>query len=200
MSLVPHKCRCRQCFQEMSETVEHPTGEIFDQLMVLTSVAGHLHRSGEHHSADTIREVQEKVYTGLATAMQKAKEGAVAQLGEHLRGTQEVQGSSPCRSTIISDFLALLRMYEFNAKDCGDRPVIKLSVDDIEKDFLDELKFVDQLPEDGLTGRALELADLVSYIIWGGSRGWERADKEQFEVLKREARKRLTVVKPRLVS
>ncbi len=183
--MVPHKCRCEQCFQEMPETVEQPRGEIFDQLMVLTSVAGHLHRSGEHHSADTIIEVQEKVYTGLATAMQKAKEGAVAQQGEHL---------SPSRSTISrADFLALLRRYEFNAKDCGDRPVIKLSVDDIEKDFLDELKFVDQLPEDGITGRALELADLVSDMIWGGDRGWECADKEQFEHLKREARKRMKV-------
>jgi len=89
--------------------------------------------------------------------------------------------------------LASLRMYEFNAMDCGSRRVIKLSVDDIEKDFLDELKFVDQLPEDGITGRALELADLVSDMIWGGARGWERADQEQFEHLKREAGKRMKV-------
>ncbi len=109
---------------------------------------------------------------------------------EQPRGRQEVRGSIPRRST-ISDFLASLRMYEFDAMDCGSRPVIKLSVDDIEKDFLNELKFVDQLPEDGITGRALELADLVSDMIWGGARGWECADQEQFEHLKREARKRM---------
>jgi hypothetical protein len=45
--------------------------------------------------------------------------------------------------------------------------------------------------EDGLTGRAMELADMVSDMIWGGERGWERADKAQFQHLKREARKRM---------
>lgn len=137
MSLVPHKCRCVTCFQEMN--------------------------------------------------------GAVAQQGEHLSGRQEVEGSSPSRSTIISNFLESLRQYEFDAQDCGARPVIKLSVDELEKDFLDELKILDYLPEDGLTGRALELADLVSSLVWGGSRGWERANKEQFESLKREARNRLNL-------
>jgi hypothetical protein len=47
--------------------------------------------------------------------------------------------------------------------------------------------------EDGLTGLALELADMVSDMIWGGERGWERATKEQFAHLKREARKRMKV-------
>ena len=45
--------------------------------------------------------------------------------------------------------------------------------------------------EDGLTGLALELADMVSDMIWGGERGWERATKEQFQHLKAEARKRM---------
>jgi len=34
-----------------------------------------------------------------------------------------------------------------------------------------------------LNERALILADIVSYEIWGGARGWERATDEQFEVL-----------------
>jgi hypothetical protein len=49
----------------------------------------------------------------------------------------------------------------------------------------------EEMTEDGLTGRALELADLVSDMIWGGERGWERATKEQFKYLKSEARKRM---------
>jgi hypothetical protein len=49
----------------------------------------------------------------------------------------------------------------------------------------------EELTEDGLTGRALELADLVSDMIWGGERGWERATNEQFKHLKSEARKRM---------
>jgi hypothetical protein len=49
------------------------------------------------------------------------------------------------------------------------------------------------MTEDGLTGRALELADLVSDMIWGGDRGWERANNVQFKHLKREARKRMKV-------
>jgi hypothetical protein len=47
------------------------------------------------------------------------------------------------------------------------------------------------MTEDGPTGRALELADLVSDMIWGGERGWERATNEQFKHLKSEARKRM---------
>jgi hypothetical protein len=49
----------------------------------------------------------------------------------------------------------------------------------------------EEMTEDGITGRALELADLVSDMIWGGERGWERADNEQFKYLKSEARKRM---------
>jgi hypothetical protein len=42
--------------------------------------------------------------------------------------------------------------------------------------------------EDGLTGRALELADAVSDLVWGGERGWEKATDEQFRQLKQELR------------
>ena len=87
--------------------------------------------------------------------------GAVAQLGEHLSGRQEVRGSSPRSSTSF-----------------------------------DETKVSDEMTEDGLTGRALELADLVSDMIWGGERGWERANNEQFVHLKREARKRMKQENP----
>jgi hypothetical protein len=51
----------------------------------------------------------------------------------------------------------------------------------------------DHWNEDGLTGLAVELADMVSDMIFGGERGWERATKEQFKHLKREARKRMKV-------
>jgi hypothetical protein len=57
----------------------------------------------------------------------------------------------------------------------------------------EEAQVSDELTEDELTGRALELADLVSDMIWGGERGWECADNEQFAHLKREARKRMKV-------
>jgi hypothetical protein len=55
----------------------------------------------------------------------------------------------------------------------------------------EEMQVSDEMTEDGLTGRALELADLVSDMIWGGERGWERADNEQFKHLKRKARERM---------
>ncbi len=54
--------------------------------------------------------------------------------------------------------------------------------------------------EDGPTGLAVELADMVSDMIWGGERGWERADKEQFKHLKREARKRMKAGSERLAE
>ncbi len=57
----------------------------------------------------------------------------------------------------------------------------------------DETAEEDHWNEDGLTGLAIELADMVSDMLWGGERGWECATKEQFEHLKREARKRMKV-------
>ncbi len=39
---------------------------LFDQLLVLTCVAGHLRRSGETASADAITQVQEELYKGFA--------------------------------------------------------------------------------------------------------------------------------------
>ena len=56
---------------------------------------------------------------------------------------------------------------------------------------LKEAQVSDEMTEDGLTGRALELADMVSDMIWGGERGWERADNEQFKQLLQQARTKL---------
>jgi hypothetical protein len=42
-----------------------------------------------------------------------------------------------------------------------------------------------------LTGRALELADTASDMIWGGERGWERATDSQYQALLRILRNRL---------
>ena len=39
----------------------------------------------------------------LWSVVSEEKKGAVAQQGEHLSGTQEVQGSIPCRSTSLED-------------------------------------------------------------------------------------------------
>ncbi len=43
------------------------------------------------------------------------------------------------------------------------------------------------------TERALELADLVSELVWGGERGWERCTDEQFKILKSTLTKRYRV-------
>ena len=45
----------------------------------------------------------------------------------------------------------------------------------------------------GVGARALELADIVSFHIWGGDRGWEKANPEQFEILKDTLREKLRV-------
>ncbi len=63
----------------------------------------------------------------------------------------------------------------------------------VEEELEEEAQVSDEMTEDGLTGRALELADLVSDMIWGGERGWERATNEQFKHLKSEARKRMKI-------
>ena len=39
--------------------------------------------------------------------------------------------------------------------------------------------------------RALDLADTVSYEIWGGTRGWERATDEQFQTLLKRLKEKL---------
>jgi len=46
-------------------------------------------------------------------------------------------------------------------------------LEDLTKEFL----------QPDLNERALILADIVSYEIWGGARGWERATDEQFAIL-----------------
>lgn len=129
MSMMPHKCKCGTCFQEIGN-------------------------------------------------------GAVAQLGEHLRGTQEVRGSSPRSSTSLDEDE---RAEQAAWQQAGAEAFWRI------EEELEEAQVSDEMTEDGLTGRALELADLVSDMIWGGDRGWERADNEQFAHLKREARKRMKV-------
>ena len=47
------------------------------------------------------------------------------------------------------------------------------------------------MTEDGLTGRAIALADMVSDMIWGGEQGWESATDEQFKFLLRNARQQM---------
>lgn len=47
------------------------------------------------------------------------------------------------------------------------------------------------LPNNDVTERALILADTISYQIWGGSRGWERATDKQFEILLQKLKERL---------
>lgn len=42
-----------------------------------------------------------------------------------------------------------------------------------------------------VTGRALEIADTVCDMIWGGERGWEIATKSQYKALLRILRTRL---------
>ena len=110
--------------------------------------------------------------------------GAVAQQGEHLHGMQEVQGSIPCRSTNLDEG-------ERAEQEAWGRASAE-AFWRVEEE-LEEAKVSDDMTEDGPTGRALELADLVSDMVWGGERGWERANKEQFAHLKREARKRMKV-------
>lgn len=78
MTKTPHKCYCGACFRDMAPTLPvstSPKGEMFNQLMILSSVVGHLHRAGEHHSAKTITEVQQRLYSGLEDALRKAKDG-----------------------------------------------------------------------------------------------------------------------------
>jgi hypothetical protein len=45
--------------------------------------------------------------------------------------------------------------------------------------------------ESDIQGRALELADTVSDMIWGGKRGWEIATDSQYQSLLRTLRDRL---------
>ncbi len=41
------------------------------------------------------------------------------------------------------------------------------------------------------TERAVILADIASYELWGGARGWERADDAQFEILVERLKEKL---------
>ncbi len=101
-----------------------------------------------------------------------------------MHGMQEVQGSIPCRSTNLDEG-------ERAEQEAWGRASAE-AFWRVEEE-LEEAKVSDEMAEDGPTGRALELADLVSDMVWGGERGWERANKEQFAHLKREARKRMKV-------
>ncbi len=125
-----------------------------------------------------------------ATCFREIK-GAVAQLGERLSGRQEVRGSSPRSSTILDeDERADSEAWQRASAEAFWR---------VEKELEEGAQVSDEMAEeshwneDGLTGLALELADMVSDMVWGGERGWERATMEQFKHLKREARKRMKI-------
>ena len=55
--------------------------------------------------------------------------------------------------------------------------------------FLEEIS--KEVFQSGTTERALILADTVSYEIWGGARGWERATDEEFDTLVRRLKEKL---------
>ena len=139
---------------------------------------------------------------GIRLAKDFEFNGAVAQLGERFGGIEEVRGSSPRSSTSLEDeqaawqqagaesFYRVERELEGSATFKDNLDALKKELSRIEEEGA---QVSDEMTEDGLTGRALELADLVSDMIWGGERGWERANNEQFAHLKREARKRMKV-------
>lgn len=56
--------------------------------------------------------------------------------------------------------------------------------------FLEEVS-KEVFKDERATERALILADAVSYEIWGGARGWERATDAEFDILVNKLKEKL---------
>ncbi len=206
--MIPHVCRCGTCFREMNGAV----AQLGERLSGRQEVRGSTPRSSTSFEGEIATLVEGLRKRAEIRAKIDRGHGKVDRLGVQLTEAAEViERLWRASSRVVAiakdgepdhehaDLVLIWKILEtalgendreFREEQAAWQRASAEAFWRIEEE-LEGAKVSDEMTEDGSTGRALELADMVSDMIWGGERGWERATNEQFKYLLQQARTKL---------